>query len=345
MTVDLAHVLQAKLPHLCAEFLGLALLHFKLVSDNQLDEAELVGEQSTISGHLGQHVCLSLLVKFKAHRSELCDDILRRFVLLDLAIGIEEDHVTGADAGLQMENLLEAAPLRLCELVGRHVQNEVHGILRVVLPELRHCSSLLRTRLWQLIHEPVFVVLSPPLDWQLCNLEADASTLGCHADRFEPPGRSLDRSHRALEATVPRSHALHRLLAKETADICDKISRIVVGNRGAPTCTDTVSPIHQDSGDDRAVPARLNRVALLCQVLQDCVVLFREEAPSNLGEAREDVTGGGVVLAPLEAGAELAARLEEVDVVSANESLCHGDDGALQRNFSVMIGTVLGDVA
>mmetsp|Transcript_74018 Transcript_74018/g.163642 ORF Transcript_74018/g.163642 Transcript_74018/m.163642 type:complete len:312 (-) Transcript_74018:1512-2447(-) len=59
----------------------------------------------------------------------------------------------------------------------------------------------------------------------------------------------------------------------------------------------------------------------------------------------EDVPGAGVVGSALDAGAKLPGRHQEVQVVGAHKILRHRDDGASQGRLSMMVGTVLADVA
>mmetsp|Transcript_87400 Transcript_87400/g.155012 ORF Transcript_87400/g.155012 Transcript_87400/m.155012 type:complete len:286 (+) Transcript_87400:1911-2768(+) len=93
LSCDLAHVLQAQLPHLGTKLLCLSLFNVQPVSDNKLYEAKFVAEDGEILLHLRHHVRLPLFILIQANGHESCNDILRRLVLLDLALRIEEPHV------------------------------------------------------------------------------------------------------------------------------------------------------------------------------------------------------------------------------------------------------------
>jgi hypothetical protein len=71
--------------------------------------------------------------------------------------------------------------------------------------------------------------------------------------------------------------------------------------------------------------------------------MWMENKSGEGTHVREDVTGRGGVFAAMESGPELAAGDEQVDVVGADEVLCHVDDGHHQRRFAVVIGRLLGN--
>ena len=59
----------------------------------------------------------------------------------------------------------------------------------------------------------------------------------------------------------------------------------------------------------------------------------------------EDVTRTGRVVTAHETGTKLAGREQQVDIVAANESLSHADDGAHERRFTVVVLSVLRHVS
>lgn len=95
----------------------------------------------------------------------------------------------------------------------------------------------------------------------------------------------------------------------------------------------------------RRAPLRLDALALLHLVREERVVGLVEEVAREEREAREDVTRAGAVLAALQARAELAARVEEVDVVGADVVLREAHDGGLQARLAVVVRRVLAHVA
>ena len=90
---------------------------------------------------------------------------------------VEHVHVGCAQGGPEVEDLLDATTLSLCELVGRHRENEVHSILRVVLSNLRDGAALLVVFLGQLLEQPFLVVLGPAADRQLRDFEACSTVM------------------------------------------------------------------------------------------------------------------------------------------------------------------------
>ncbi len=71
--------------------------------------------------------------------------------------------------------------------------------------------------------------------------------------------------------------------------------------------------------------------------LQHRVVVLGEQHARHGVQRGEDVARAGGVLAALQARAELAVGLEQVDVVAAHEGLRHADDGGGQAALGVVV--------
>lgn len=81
------------------------------------------------------------------------------------------------------------------------------------------------------------------------------------------------------------------------------------------TRADTVGAVDEDHRQDGHVPRRLDRLAVVIEVVEERVIGGVEDGPGDGGDVGEDVTRRGSILATLEARAELAVGVEDVDVV------------------------------
>mmetsp|Transcript_29243 Transcript_29243/g.47301 ORF Transcript_29243/g.47301 Transcript_29243/m.47301 type:complete len:215 (-) Transcript_29243:779-1423(-) len=201
------------------------------------------------------------------------------------------------------------------------------------------------SRLWELLKQPILVVLCPALHRQLRNLQPHAALLLGHTQRFKLPRRTFNGPDVSLEATVPRCHCHRRVPTQHQAEIGNQVARVVIRNTGRPAGANTIGAIHQDHWDDRTEETRFDLMSFLKEMLQYCIVIFRKDAARHLREAREDVSRCRMVLPPLQARAELPTRLEEVHIVASDKVLGHADDRALQGCFAMMIGALLGHVS
>mmetsp|Transcript_68629 Transcript_68629/g.146958 ORF Transcript_68629/g.146958 Transcript_68629/m.146958 type:complete len:245 (-) Transcript_68629:2363-3097(-) len=243
-----------------------------------------------------------------------------------------------------MEGLLDASTLRLCELVWRHREHEMDGVLRVVLPHLCHSGPCFSAGLGQHLQQPLLIVLRPLLNWQLGDLQTHTTALHSNTGDVVLAGRFGHLRDRAFEAPIPRDHGLHRLPAEIAPNVRDDIPRVEVRHRCAPSRTDAVRAVHEEQGDHWAIVRRLDVYAFLAEVLEDRIIVLREHAAGDPRQLREDVTCSRMVLATLQPSAELAAGHEEVDIVRAHKVLRHVHDRALQGGLAVVVGTMLCNV-
>mmetsp|Transcript_20133 Transcript_20133/g.60266 ORF Transcript_20133/g.60266 Transcript_20133/m.60266 type:complete len:252 (-) Transcript_20133:457-1212(-) len=248
---------------------------------------------------------LALLIQLKSNRGELFDDVLRAFVLLDVAIRVEKHHIRGGDGGAQMEKLFKALLLGLRQLVGRHGQHEMHRVFGMVLAELSNERTLLLPGLRQELQQPLLVILCPFLDGELGDLHSYVTAALRHADGLEATWLRRNRRDRAVEATEPRRQGFGRLLADDAPDRCNDVSGVVHGHRRAPTGADAFSPIDQDQRHDRTIPTWLDAQIFLVKVFEHWVVLLGENRAERSGRLGVYVPRRGVVLAALQPGAEL----------------------------------------
>ena len=75
---------------------------------------------------------LALLVEHQALWIEIHDDLLRRIVLLDIAVKVEADHVARVNLARQFEELCQALRFCLFYVLCRHADDEVHVDVVVV---------------------------------------------------------------------------------------------------------------------------------------------------------------------------------------------------------------------
>lgn len=131
------------------------------------------------------------------------------------------------------------------------------------------------------------------------------------------------------------------------------------------TRSDTIRSVDERHGNHRQVPARkmsahcpirqpaaaadspirLNALTVVVQIRQHSVISRMEDGSRNLRHVGENVTSRSSVFATLQARAELTVRVEQVEVVGADELLSQANDGALERDVAVMVGRMLRDVA
>mmetsp|Transcript_98086 Transcript_98086/g.245797 ORF Transcript_98086/g.245797 Transcript_98086/m.245797 type:complete len:255 (+) Transcript_98086:460-1224(+) len=247
------------------EIQDLAALDDQLAVKHELNKPGLSAEYVALPRQFVQQELLPLLVHRQSQLGKILDDVETTLVLLDLPLGVEEDHVVQRNRGAQLEDLFEGtlvgdtrgeSELEIDALLG--------VVLRVVLQKLP--AVLLLVAFGQVLLQELTVVLRPLLDWQLC----DCGLIG---------GQGLDnachltlalcgtRRDGPLEASKPREHLLQLLPLDVPAQVCDHIFGIVVRDRCSPTCADTLGAIHKAHGDDRAVPTWLNLHAILVEVL------------------------------------------------------------------------------
>jgi len=167
-------------------------------------------------------------------------------------------------------------------------------------------------------------------------------------------------------------HGLHVLAVELAAQVGDNVGRVEVGDVRAPPRADAVRAVdehHREHGDvpvagervsvsrahssvkqeeeDRAAaaPARFDALPVVVEVIEDGVVGRVEHVARHLGDVGEDVPRARRVLAALEARAELAVGVEQVEVVGPDKVLREADDGPLERYVAVVVRRVLRDVA
>jgi len=85
----------------------------------------------------GGQAHLSLLVILQSQWIELIENLLGRFVFMDLAVCIKGDHIGRIDGCRELEELFETLFLRTRDILFCHCDHEVYGgscvILAVVL--------------------------------------------------------------------------------------------------------------------------------------------------------------------------------------------------------------------
>mmetsp|Transcript_46338 Transcript_46338/g.81494 ORF Transcript_46338/g.81494 Transcript_46338/m.81494 type:complete len:288 (-) Transcript_46338:1346-2209(-) len=227
------------------------------------------------------------------------------------------------------------------KLVGRHGEAEMHRGLRVILTELCNQAAGVGILLGKLLEGPLLVVLGPPPNRQLCDLDTTAASHIDHTSILILADITRNWCQRPLKASVPWMHGLKRFSTQVMTNVLDDLTRIVVGNAGCPAYANAFRTVHQSHGNDGAVPFGLYAQALFAEVLKHSIVCLWKDAPCHGRQAREDVTRSCVILSPLNPRTELATRNKQVDVVGAYEVLRHSYDGALQRSFAMMISSVL----
>ena len=292
-------------------------------------------------------------------------------VLGDAAVGGVEVHVGDAEAlrRRELEGVDELFGVgRDRVAVGREAQHKVHRGLGVVRLEVPDQVFLVADPLGVLQHR--LVVLGPRPDRQLDDRGARVPPLGVEA-RVAP--EALARGDLPGEAGEPRLQRLGReavlvdglgrgraagevvlvddarcppeRVDEADAEV-DQRAGVVARHGRREAGPDALRAVAQHKGDDGHVVRRLARVAVVLEVVQHGVVLGAEDLARDGGEHGEDVARRRVVLAARDARPELAAGLEQVDVVArADERLRHADDGLLQADLAVVVGRVLRHVA
>ena len=88
--------------------------------------ALFVGGKRTVS-------CLAFLIICESLGVEFLDNLLRRAVLLDLALKVKADHVARVYLARKLEELSEALLFCLFDVLGRHIDHEMYVDVVVVL--------------------------------------------------------------------------------------------------------------------------------------------------------------------------------------------------------------------
>ena len=83
------------------------------------------------------------------------------------------------------------------------------------------------------------------------------------------------------------------------------VPRVVVRDRGAPAGADALRAVHEDHGYHRAVPLRLDALAVVLQVVQHEIVVGVVDEARQGAQARVDVARRRAVLATVQARTEL----------------------------------------
>mmetsp|Transcript_100206 Transcript_100206/g.251233 ORF Transcript_100206/g.251233 Transcript_100206/m.251233 type:complete len:404 (-) Transcript_100206:1746-2957(-) len=218
----------------------------------------------------------------------------------------------------------------------------MHRPLGVVLPHVLHLQFRRPVAAWQHRMQELLVVLRPLAHWQLLDLEAIVRLVPSSPGVVRALAQGLNHS---LEASIPRTQRLHLLLRDPEAEILDDSQGVIVWDVCAPARTNAGRTIHQDHRDDGNIKVGFDFLAILVQVVEDCIIKGGENEAGERHQARVDVPGTGMVTAPLDACPKLPRWHQQVDVVGAHKVLRHGDDRAGERGLAVMVGAVLTDVA
>mmetsp|Transcript_6300 Transcript_6300/g.15116 ORF Transcript_6300/g.15116 Transcript_6300/m.15116 type:complete len:229 (+) Transcript_6300:1091-1777(+) len=194
--------------------------------------------------------------------------------------------------------------------------------------------------------QELFVVLSPALHRQLCDLDRIGGGAFCNTYHLKATlVCSLSRNNAPFEAPVPWvQRSISGQLLDVTAQQEDDVPWIVVGHRCGPTSTDSFCTIHQGHRNYRDVPARLNALTFFHMKVQNGVIIWMEDESSNRFQPSVDVSGTSCVFASHQSGAKLPRRHQKIDIVCTNERLGHSHDCGLQRRLTMVVGTVLRDV-
>mmetsp|Transcript_53685 Transcript_53685/g.174598 ORF Transcript_53685/g.174598 Transcript_53685/m.174598 type:complete len:732 (+) Transcript_53685:776-2971(+) len=314
----------------------------QLVGNDHLNEPGTIVEQVALQRELVDQVLLAQVIILQTNIRELLADLDCTLVLADLASAIEQHHVGLVDATPQLEIVLDGTVLDSFDVVRSHLQGEVYVLVRVVFPDILHLD--LRRLVAAREHgvKELLVVLCPLAHRQLLDLKAVVCLVVLAPRIIRALAQRLDG---ARESAVPGFHGLHLLLGDPEAQVFNDGQGVVVRDVRAPTCADAGGSVHEHHRDDGHIPMRLNALSIFLQVGQHGVIKRGEDEPGPRHQPRVDVPGACVVAAALRAGAELARRGQQVDVVRAYEVLRHRDDGARQGGLSVVVGAVLADVA
>ena len=104
----------------------------------------------------------------------------------------------------------------------------------------------------------------------------------------------------------------------------------MIGDVCAPAGADAHRTVDQNQGNYRQEVHWLDGNALFLLGGEECVILDAEEETRHRRETSVDVPRGSAVFAAEESRAELAVRLQEVEVVCANEILRHCHNGLVE---------------
>ena len=282
---------------------------------------------------LRQAVRLALGIQLQTHGQEGVDDGLGALIALNLAVAVKGVHVVQPDAAAQLEGLLRL-------LVGqpRRQRNlKVDDHVRAATGEVQYRAALLQLR--QVLLEAV----GPVTGRQLADAQRVA---GPHPVALGDEEIVAGARHAATPAAVVRRGrpVVVRRALQPRPDVLDDILRVEARDARAEARANALGAVDEQHGDDRRIILRLDRRAVVVQVVQHGEVGVREERARDRRQVREDVTGRGMVAA-VKPRAELAVGHKEVHVVGAYKVLRHVDDGAAQTGLAVVVARVLADVA
>jgi hypothetical protein len=83
---------------------------------------------------------------------------------------------------------------------------------------------------------------------------------------------------------------LHRcFVAQEALDVVHDISHVVTRHVGAPTSAHAIGSVHENHRHDWHVVARLDRDAVIVEVVEDLVIVRMKDGAGDGAQARVDV--------------------------------------------------------
>ena len=155
----------------------------------------------------------------------------------------------------------------------------------------------------------------------------------------------VHRHNRALESLII-GHKVHGSLSTRQlrAQIRYQLFRIVRRNATRESSTNAGNPINQSCRNNRHIVLRLNERTIVIQVRQHGIIRLGKDLASNRIQLGEDVPLARRIIPAVEARAELAVGLKDIDIVRSHVILRHVDDRPIQRRLAVMIRTVFRNV-
>lgn len=128
---------------------------------------------------------------------------------------------------------------------------------------------------------------------------------------------------------VERRHGENVLIGKHTPQVGNDFSWVVVGNVGRPTGSNPFGSVHQNHWNDRDIVLRLDRGAVVLQVIEELVVVGMKDGPCDGFQFGKNVTSRGSVLTSHATGPKLSRGRQEIDVVATTVVACHDDNRSL----------------
>lgn len=330
-----------------------------------------------------EEIVLAVLLLWNVEALELRLALCLRGILQTLELAIELEPNEAADALVLRKAIAEileerVAALRihlqanLCKLLQNILESVLLGddTLRVEGVHVGHLE-LVRQSLRQdllghtlhanadlLIRREIREVLGSTIRNPLLQRFAEVRCPGPHRELrhdilvlllAEEPAQATILADGSLEATHPR---LKRCRLERRDISAEPLAQSILQHVGIArrherrvARTNTTRTIHEKHRQNRSLELGLHGRAVIIAILENAEVVARDELLDLGLEIGVDVTGTRCVLATLETRAELSLRNEPRQIVAAHEVLRHADDRLVERRLTVVIASVLTDLA